>query len=259
MHADIEAFLRGNARTITASLCLQMLGAGATATILCGSAFVQSGQPAVELPADAERFAVGERLVLNGLPMRVDGFISRSSPERLLSWFRTRLGSPLVENTLGKARILGRAQGDHYLTVRIEPAGDGSRGLVATTDLKAAYDSREQAQSASARLLARMLPGSQLLSEQTSVDAGKLSRHVVVVNGYGEEPNRTRVEAMLREDGLSLERAPEPAQREGTAGRQGRTLYFRSAGKEAIATIFRDHRGHTVTVLNSISHMEQFR
>ncbi|HEX8887364.1 MAG TPA: hypothetical protein VF797_23035, partial [Noviherbaspirillum sp.] len=84
----------------------------------------------VRLPPGAQGFSLGGILSANGMPMQVQGFLSKQSATEIIAWFRASLGMPLVENHVGASTVLGRAQGSQYLTVQIEPAGSGSRGLI---------------------------------------------------------------------------------------------------------------------------------
>ena len=108
----------------------------ASGALLAASA-AASGWPEVKLPPAVQRFDVGQHMTVNGLPMRVRGFLSPESPATLAAWFRASLGSPLVESRHNGKTILGRPQGAYYLTVQIEPAGSGTRGLVAHTAVPA--------------------------------------------------------------------------------------------------------------------------
>jgi hypothetical protein len=102
--------------------------------------------PRVPLPKDLQVFDVGQQLTLNGSPMRLQGFVSPAAPDQLVELFRQALGKPLAETSWGRLRILGRAQGDFYISVQVEATGNGSRGTTAVTHLKAAYESREDTQ-----------------------------------------------------------------------------------------------------------------
>ncbi len=224
--------------------------------------------PRVELPRDAQRFDVGQQITVNGAPMRIQGFVSRSEVADVLAWFRKSLGQPLVENALDGKRILGRLQGEHYLTVQLEAvdAGGrqpGTRGLVAVTHLKAAYQSRDETRDTIERLLSRMPAGSQLMSQMSSEDGGKLSRHLVFFNRQDESVNIERIKALMREDGLSFERATgaddSTAARVPASVANGRTLFFKGQGKEAMAVVARDAQGQTAVVMNTVTVVERFK
>jgi hypothetical protein len=205
--------------------------------------------PRVPVPKELQVFDIGQQLTLNGSPMRLQGFVSPATPDQLVELFRQSMGKPLAETAWGKLRVLGRAQGDFYISVQIEAAGQGSRGTTAVTHLKAAYESREETQLQREQWLSRLLPGSRLLSLVTSQDGARLSRHMVFANDHGETLNRDRLKSMLREDGLSFEREGRP----GNDASAGTTLFFKGDEKEALATIHRDSDGKTTVVLNVVT------
>ncbi len=219
--------------------------------------------PVIALPRNVQNFDVGQQITANGLPMRIQGFVSSSTPAQLAQWFRQSLGKPLMENTLDRKLILGRAQGEHYLTVQIEQAGNGSRCLVAVTHLKAAYDAQAGTRSTTEQWLSRLPSGSRLLSHISSQDGAKLSRHLVITNPHGETLNHDWLVRMMADDGFALERE---GSRSTFAGGNavpgidgGKTLYFKGNGKEAMATIHRAGDGNTALVLNIVHVMERFK
>ena len=233
------------------------------AALLANQSAHAQNWPSIALPKDVHVFDIGRQITVNGLPMRVQGFLSSARPVQVAEQFRQSMGKPLVENAIGSKLILGRAQGEHYLTVQIEPAGMGARGVIAVAHLKAAYDIRSDTQSDTDRWLSRLPAGSRLLSRMASQDGGKLSRHLVIVNSHSEALNRDRLKSLMAEDGLAFEYEGAAGSRaaaklpEGLAN--GETLFFKGAGKEAMATIHRDSDGRTAIVMNTVTLMERFK
>ncbi len=223
----------------------------------------QTAWPSIALPSEASAFEIGKQINVNGLPMRMQGFVSALKPAQLAEWFRQHLGKPLVENSLENKLILGRVQGEYYLTVQLEPAGTGTRGVATVTHLKTAYDNRAENRANTEHWLARLPAGSKLMSKMTSEDAGKVSTYLLVTNTQSEDLNRDRLKNLMRDDGFTLEQEAvmdEKAAARLPAGQgSGKTLYFKGQGKEAIATIYRDSNGNTAIVLNTITQMEQFK
>lgn len=209
--------------------------------------------PEIALPRDAIMYKIGDQMVVNGLPMRVRGFVSTSPPAALAQWYRRRLRQPLMENLVETKTILGQSHGEYFVSIELEPAGRGTRGMVAVTHLKAAYDNRENTGAAIHRLLDKLPSGTRLLNEVMSQDGAKLSHYLVVSNGYHEDVNRDRVAAMLGEEGLTLERVEQNA----AVAFNGKTMFFHGPGKDAIAVIYRNAAGQTVVALNTISIMER--
>jgi hypothetical protein len=210
--------------------------------------------PQVDLPVDAVAYDIAPQLSVNGLPMQLRGFVSPRKPAEVARWFRQHLGQPVVENTLGGKLILGQGRGRYFLSVQLESLPNGTRGVVAVSDLKAAAERQGETRAATERLLSRLPPGSRLLEQTASSDGEKLARFAVVSNGYSEQVNRDRLVRMMREDGLDLEREAQ-AQKDG----KGNTLFFKGAGKEAIAVISRGAGGSVTLALNTITFLEVLR
>ena len=222
------------------------------------------GWPTVSVPKGLTTFDIGQQVSVNGLPMQLRGFVSARAARELADAFRHSLGKPLVEHMLGGKLVLGRREGEHYLSVQIESvANGGSRGIVAVTHLKAAYDNQAPTHDNMQRWLVRLPAGSRLLSQMESEDAGKLSRHLIISNSQDEALNRDHLVSLLAEEGLRLEREGAPdvqsAARMNDSLAASRLLFFKGADKEAIATLRRDGDGQTTVVLNIITSLERMR
>ena len=206
--------------------------------------------PPLALPPDANAFGLGETLVANGTPMRVQVFVSARSPDALAGWFRQQLGAPLVESTFQNKLVLGRQIGEYYQTVELEAFALGTRGLAAVSHLKAAQQNHADTQASLGRWLARMPAGTQVAMDLRSQDGGKVALYRVVVNTQTEALNRERLSRLMADDGYTLERASGPDEN---------VLFFKGRGKEAMATLRRDSDGRTSIVLNTVSDMESFQ
>ena len=226
------------ARTLLAALALA-----------AGSAVAQTW-PTLALPPDANAFGLGETIVANGTPMRVQVFVSARSPATLAAWFRQSLGAPLVESSFQNKLVLGRQIGEYYQTVQLEPSALGTRGLAAVSHLKAAQQNHADTQASLGRWLARMPAGTQVAIDLRSQDGGKVSLYRVVVNTQTETLNRERLTRLMAEDGYTLER---------TGGPDENALFFKGPGKEAMATLHRDNEGRTSIAINTVSATEPFK
>jgi hypothetical protein len=214
----------------------------------------QTAWPSVTLPKGAHVFDIGQQMDVNGVPTSVRGFASPLPPDNVAAWFHRSLERPLIENRIGNKRILGKLQGEHYLTIQLEPAGSGTRGLIAMSHLKGAYENRNTTAEQQERLLSHLPLGSKIVSNVSSRDAGRISRHIVVTNTYSEDVNLARIRSLMSADGMTLERETTASQ--ATSPFDGRTLYFRGAGKEAIAVIFRS-KDHLISiVLNTTDYLD---
>jgi hypothetical protein len=222
-----------------------------------------SDWPDTALPPGAEPYAIGEQLNVNGLPMRLRGFSTTSSPALTAAWFRDHLPRPLMENRAGDRLVLGRASGNYYITVQLSPQGAGTNGLVAVTDVRASLGGRATTRAANDKLLSALPSGTQVLNSMTSIDAGRNATFVVLANTYSEDANRERLQQMLRRDGYELERESRAADAgaaalaalpRGAAG--GRTMFFSGKRREAVAVISRMPDNRVVIVLNTITSIE---
>jgi hypothetical protein len=220
--------------------------------------FAEPAWPAVSLPEGVQRYDIGEQISADGTPLRIQGFVSPRPAAELAGWFRGRLGKPLVENTVAGKLVLGRPQGDFYLTVQLEQLARGTRGLVAVSHQKAAHERYPALREATERLLQRLPAGSRVVSQMSSTEGGRLSRYVVLANPHGVELNRGRVVDMLREDGLALQREARPAAGPNGA-RDGRTLFFQGQGRDAMAVLSPNPDGSTTVLLHTLTSMERFQ
>lgn len=200
--------------------------------------------PEVTLPPGVQTFDVGQQMEINGLPMRIQGFLSSDPPAWLVDWFRASLGKPLVESRRGAITILGRVVGRYYLTVQIDPAGRGARGLVALSDVPAMLAGHGEARMQDARWQARLPAGMRVLSRVSALDDGRLSEHLVLESTEPLAACRQALTRLLQRDGYTPGRvvlSPMP---------EGATLYFQAPGREAMAVLMRSDERQTSIVLS---------
>lgn len=235
----------------------------ALALLLADTSVAALAWPSVPIPKDAVAYAIGDQMTVNGIPLRAQGFFAKTTQSETANWFRQRLGKPVVENKLGSAIILGRAEGQHYITVRLSPEPHGTSGIVTIAHLHAAYYSRNTKKAVTERLLSRLPPGSELVTELQSTDGGKQSRYYVLSNTYHEDVNRDHILELMREEGLALRfqaKAPDEAlQQRLTQLSNGTVFIFNGGNKEAIAVIGRDTTGRTIVQVNVINDMASYK
>lgn len=70
------------------SICLGLLTPGLT------HALAQANWPEIPLPEHARSYHIGQQMDLDGLPMRLTGFATRSTPRQTGDWFVRTLGQP---------------------------------------------------------------------------------------------------------------------------------------------------------------------
>lgn len=243
--------------------CLTVFAIASTTTVFSATAAAETSWPLVSLPKDAIPFRIGEQLMVNRLPMRLQGFVSGDGLVKTAAWFRQHMKKPLMENMVANKLVLGRPEGEYFISVQLEDFGRGTRGLVSVSHLKAGYDNRLTSGRATEHVLSRLPSGSQLISEMESIDRGKLGRHLVISNSYDEDVNRIRLTTMMRDDGMVLEQdasiAAEAARRLPASAASGRAMFFQGTGKQAIAVISRDENGRTIVILNTVTVIEHFK
>ncbi|RYF01834.1 MAG: hypothetical protein EOO32_02380 [Comamonadaceae bacterium] len=224
--------------------------------------------PTVALPPYVKSFAVGEQIIANGLPMRVQGFVAQGvDVPKVAEWFKASLGQPLVESSFRNQLILGRAEGGFYVSVQLEALGadpqQGSKGLVAISDMASLNRDRERDQAAHHQWLARWPAGTQTLSRMTSQDNGATTLHVALRNGHSTSLNRDALVDLMQQDGLALEREVAPDRRSAAAAAgmpaDGTAYFFKGQGKSAMATMARDGDGQTTIVLNITKAIADYR
>lgn len=229
---------------------------GALLLTPASSAIGQTTWPQIAIPEGVKLTEQGGQISVNGMPLRMRGFTSAASPARVAALFQQSLGQPLMDNTVGVKRILGRSYGAHYVTVQIELGVTGTRGVIAVTKLTAAMNNAASARAADQRLLSRLAAGFHIVSRTASEDNRRSIEHVVLTNTHSVGLNAASVKNMLRIDGFVLERETAPAVQSGVdhrpATREATTLFFKKAGSEAVVVISRDDKGMTDVVLNTI-------
>lgn len=213
--------------------------------------------PVISLPESVQAFEIGDKVSVQGVPVRMVGFVSNLPMTEVARVMRDRLGTPLVENRVAHQLILGRAQGAFYISVQIEPAGTGSRGIVATSDLRSAQDQQQRAEQAQRRWLSRLPAGTRLIGQTQSIDGETSSYQWIFANSSPNELNAERLTAALSQDGLRLKHDSTTA---GERSRSpGRVLVFQGEGKESMATLHRDVSGESILVLNFVVTSERMR
>lgn len=217
--------------------------------------------PTVALPTGLDTFSVGQDMINNGTPMRVQGFVSRRSQADLLNWFRQHWPAPLVETTQGQQQVLGRGQGGYYITVQIEAAGrdsQGSRGLVAIADLQGMKQQRPRHESAQQAWLQRWPSGTRVLSQVSTHEDGRNATHRVMSNSQSLHGNRQTLIELMRQDGYALE-APSAKPTKPTDTSAPQVLHFKGPGREALAVLSRAADGASAVVLNTVVHLPPAR
>jgi hypothetical protein len=234
--------------------------------------------PRIALPPAPSSHEPGDEISMVGMPLRLTVFTSREPPAALAKWFSASLGQPLTRDRVGGKTILGRRQGGHYITLQLESAGGGTRGLITVSDVASFLHERTRNQEDDARWQARLPAGTRVLSRMHSRDGARQSDYVVATNRHSEQINVEALSTLLAGEGLELERDAQPTssvpftfpsgadsvpRRATNGGRNpvlqralasGRTLFYRGHAREAMAIIARDAQGNTSLVISLVHH-----
>lgn len=235
----------------------------AVMTLMLPSAldWAQPSLTQIALPNEAKVFEIGERIAVNGIPLQLQGFVSARKPEQVAFWFRQTLGKPLVENKLGDSLVLGRAQGERYLTVQLEPAGTGTRGLITINDLEKGYKRHSETDTILEHWLSHLPTGSRSIGRMTSEDNGKIEEYLIFSNGQGIDINVDRLMKLMGNDGYLLQHQVTVEGkrhfRSDSESNSGKFLLFRRSGREAIAIIFQNKSVGTAIVISAITFKER--
>jgi hypothetical protein len=276
----------GFARTVRRMCCPALRPAAVTllACIAIAVASVAHGGPQpdwprVALPPGASSHEIGDEVSLYGMPLRIAVFTSPEKPSALVQWFGKSLGEPFTLDTLNGKTILGRRQAGHYITLQLEAAGSGARGLIAVSDLAGFLRSPTQRGEADARWDTRLPADTQVVSRMRSRDGNRRSDYVVARNRHSGQMNVDALTTSLAVDGLVLERDVVPGRAAASGvesasrhaalssidhavqpgAESGRTLFFRGRDKEAMAVIARDAQGNTVLAISLVTTLEPTR
>lgn len=258
------SLVRRAARRLAARLCAWCWPLGLAAAAFGAMAAPEPAWPwaRVALPTDLRTFDMGQGVGINGVPLSMRGFVAGERPAQMVSRFRQSLGEPLVVDRLKGRTILGRmvrseSGASHYLTVQIEAAPGGSRGVIALSDLSRASDSFAQGPSVQARWQDRLPAGSQVLNHVASRDGNRVSTYLVAANTHSTRLNADRIVSLMQQDGFALERETLtdelPPGRRPARATEGVALFFRGRDREGLAVVSRAGTGKTSIVLNTVS------
>lgn len=205
------------------------------------SAALADAWPALTHPQDARIEPVGERVRVNGVPMRLTRVITTLPADAAAAHYQRALGAPVAHAQTGHTQVLAQARGDFFITVSITPLPDGRSEV-----LSSVADSRA-AREAAGRPLGFALPaGSELLSDMESIDGGLASRQLVLINPHSLRTNLDRLSASLAARGLRPDGPPLAASDDALA-----QAFSGATGEAQLVLVRRD--GATSAVLTLLS------
>jgi len=218
----------------------------------------------IRIPESASSFSIGDKTQVGDMSLRITGFVTNDGINKVIEWYRLQYGKRLVENDLGTQYVLGVMENGFYITISLEKAGSGTRGLVGVRDLHRSVSEHEAAKYQKNNLISRLPSESKIFSNVSSEDSGKVSRHVVYANTYSSSINTQRVKELLSLDKFSLDHEysneyPDATGKNGRKGMQGTSLYFIGTDKEALAVITPIKGGGSVVVVHTISSLNTYK
>lgn len=156
--------------------------------------------PQLPVPQHAHVESIGERVVLNGVPMQMHRIVSRQNPRRLQQFYQRHLGPSHTVTVMDGGVLIAQGRGQHFITVRITPLGEGvSETLTTVSDVGAAKANY-------GRPLGINIPAqSKVLSDMESFDQGKTARQLVYQNQHSTESNISYLVDVLKQRGYQLQ------------------------------------------------------
>lgn len=193
--------------------------------------------PSIPVPSKSRMEWVAKDMRFNGVPMRVQHFVSSADPADVLSYYRQRWGGlgASIENTMGPWRVIGRQENAYYLTVQIKPRGrGGTEGFLGVSRLPALKSPPRLGVGFP------MMEDSRVLNDIENRDPGQQARTLLLDNRFSVESNALFYREQFIHQGWS--RVEDRTLQVGRA----RVVVFKRSGEEAMLTLQGD--GHKTIV-----------
>jgi len=200
--------------------------------------------PVIEKIPGSHVVWVGDDMVQNGVPLRVKQFQSDMGIEDVIEFYRGQWEpvskfAPVV-NEIGEWKVIGRQEGDFYLTVQVKQGKDtASEGFMSVSKLPVFS-------GVDTGFDLPLLEGSVVLSRTGSHDIGREGETSVVTNDYSVQSNISYYEAKMQEDGWKATRS----ETRYVEGRPGKFIYFQKSKESCTILISEGERGESVLVFN---------
>lgn len=203
--------------------------------------------PVIEPPPAARVQSVADDMKYNGVPMRIRQFSSERDVDSVLSFYRQRWGGEAkqkpVENSLGEWRIVGRQDGDYYLTVQVKRREQGgSEGFMGVSRLPSLTERPR------VDLLFPRMPGSEVISDIDSNDSGKVAKTLILRNDHSVTSNASYYQSMMPGQDWKQNQSFGGPQANNT-----HVLYFERRKESANIAIRPTPNGGTMVVINIVS------
>lgn len=201
--------------------------------------------PQVSEPPRSNVQWVADNVIQNGIPMQVKTFRSTASLDAVMNHYRqdwTGNGGSAIENRLGEWYVIGRREGEYYVTVQVRAMGKSeSEGFIAVNNLSALLNEQASVDDPFPRM-----GGSQVVSKTVSSDLGRDATTLIFENSYTANANASFYVGELRITGWSLRTRFERPE----AGYDTYTLYFERASEGCFITVADTGSGKTYIAVN---------
>jgi len=230
-------------------LCAVVAGAGQ-----------QRDWPTLPTPENLESFGVGNQTQLNGMPVRIQGYVSDRSIDEINRWYRQKIGGQWVENKVGRKTVLGQRRGDYFVTIELEAmlgtlSGSTTKVVTAIMDLQRPATQPTRGQDAFGDWASRLPGTSQVISHMTDSSATNDSLHLVAVNGQSLAFNAQHFRREFGQLGYRFESdnaakgASDPLRDVSSSSGAQERLLFSAPNIDAVVVLGRDDKGRSTLVL----------
>jgi hypothetical protein len=193
--------------------------------------------PSLPFPRHAKVESIGERVVLNGVPMQMHRMLSNEHPLKIQQFYQRHLGPRHTKTEYEGGIILAQGRNQHFITIRISPVAKGvTETLTTVSDVAAAKANQ-------GRALGIQLPAhSQVLSDMESFDQGKSARQLVYQNQHSMQTNIAFLIEVLKQRGYALQPTSQ------SANTQDQVLMFDGKQREARLVVHPQEQGSNVVL-----------
>lgn len=189
---------------------------------------------------------VAPYMVYNGVPMSVKRFDSEQKPTDILAFYRklwasSANGAAPQEYTVDPWQTIAVLRGKCFFTVQVQPAGNGSTGLLSATSAPT------QPRVTAADKVLPMMSGSSVINDIEHRDGGKNARTLLLSNGFSAETNASFYRQNLSDQGWKAVSSYQMTTSKGP----GITLIMRRGLAEA-SLVFTREGGKTMVLANLV-------
>lgn len=206
--------------------------------------------PEIPSPPESKVAWVAQNMTQNGVPMKIQNFSSRLGVKEITGYYMSTWtkgnGQKPVINEAGEWTVVGKIDGGYLLTVQAKRTknGSGSEGFLAVSTLLASAKSDSIRSDTSFP----RLPGTKMLSDTRSMDAGRFGKTLMMKNNHSVRSNASFYMSNLKSKGWSID--PTTAEVQRLSGKST-YLYFSRDNESISMTITRiEHKIGSSIIVN---------